>query len=406
MRRVVITGMGIVSSIGNSTQEVVASLREARSGIRTAPDYAKLGFRCQVHGAPDINVEERVDRRAMRFHGGGTAWNHIAMEQAIVDSGLEQNEISDPRTGIIMGSGGPSTRAIVEAADITRDKGPKRVGPFAVPKAMCSTASATLATWFKIKGVNYSISSACATSNHCIGNSYELIKHGRQDVIFAGGSEELDWTLSVLFDAMGAMSSKYNDKPHTASRAYDANRDGFVIAGGAGVVVLEELEHAKARGAKIYGEIVGYGASSDGFDMVSPSGEGAVRCMREALSTVKGKIDYINPHATSTPVGDIKEIEAIRDVFGTGDKCPPIAATKSLTGHSLGATGVQEAIYSLLMMQSGFIVESANIEELDPAFADMPIVRQRIDNAKIDTVLSNSFGFGGTNATLVLQRYA
>jgi 3-oxoacyl-[acyl-carrier-protein] synthase-1 len=406
MRRVVITGMGIVSSIGNSTQEVLASLHEARSGVRFAADYAKLGFRCQVHGAPDINAEDKVDRRAMRFHGGGTAWNHIAMEQAIVDSGLEANEISNPRTGIIMGSGGPSTRAIVEAADVTRDKGPKRVGPFAVPKAMCSTASATLATWFKIKGVNYSISSACATSNHCIGNGYELIKSGRQDVIFAGGCEELDWTLSVLFDAMGAMSSKYNETPHKASRAYDVNRDGFVIAGGAGVVVLEELSRAKARGARIYGEIVGYGASSDGFDMVAPSGEGAVRCMQEALATVKNKIDYINPHATSTPVGDIKEIEAIREVFGAGDKCPPISATKSLTGHSLGATGVQETIYSLLMMQNGFICESANIDELDPLFKDMPIVRKRIDNAKINTVLSNSFGFGGTNATLVVQRYA
>jgi 3-oxoacyl-[acyl-carrier-protein] synthase-1 len=406
MRRVVITGMGIVSSIGNSTQEVLASLFDARSGVRKAEDYAKLGFRCQVHGAPEIDVESKVDRRAMRFHGGGTAWNHIAMDQAIADSGLEANEVSNPRTGIIMGSGGPSTRAIVEAADVTREKGPKRVGPFAVPKAMCSTASATLATWFKIKGVNYSISSACATSNHCIGNAYELIKAGRQDIVFAGGCEELDWTLSVLFDAMGAMSSKYNGKPHTASRAYDVNRDGFVIAGGAGVVVLEELEHAKARGAKIYGEIVGYGASSDGFDMVAPSGEGAIRCMQEALSTVKGKIDYINPHATSTPVGDIKEIEAIREVFGTGDKCPPISATKSLTGHSLGATGVQETIYSILMMQNGFICESANIEELDPLFKDMPIVRKRIDNAKINTVLSNSFGFGGTNATLVVQRYA
>ncbi|MES2907496.1 MAG: beta-ketoacyl-ACP synthase I [Pseudomonadota bacterium] len=405
MRRVVITGMGIVSSIGNNTQEVVAALHDAKSGIVFADDYAKLGFRCHVHGAPQIDVNDKVDRRAMRFHGGGTAWNHVAMEQAIVDSGLEEKDISNPRTGIIMGSGGPSTRAIVDAADVTREKGPKRVGPFAVPKAMCSTASATLATWFKIKGVNYSISSACATSNHCIGNAYEIIQGGRQDVIFAGGSEELDWTLSVLFDAMGAMSSKYNETPSKASRAYDVNRDGFVIAGGAGVVVLEELEHAKARGAKIYGEVVGYGATSDGFDMVAPSGEGAIRCMQQALSTVKNKIDYINPHATSTPVGDIKEIEAIREVFGSGDKCPPIAATKSLTGHSLGATGVQEAIYSLLMMQNGFICESANITELDPAFADMPIVRKRIDNAKIDTVLSNSFGFGGTNATLVLQRY-
>jgi 3-oxoacyl-[acyl-carrier-protein] synthase I len=405
MRRVVVTGMGIVSSIGNNTQEVLASLREAKSGVVKADDYERLGFRCQVHGAPSLNPEEAVDRRAMRFHGGGTAWNHVAMDQAIRDAGLEDGEVSNERTGIIMGSGGPSTRAIVEAADTARNKGPKRVGPFAVPKAMSSTASATLATWFKIKGVNYSISSACATSNHCIGNAYEIIQLGKQDIIFAGGSEELDWTLSVLFDAMGAMSSKYNDRPASASRAYDVNRDGFVIAGGAGVLVLEELEHAKARGARIYGEVVGYGATSDGHDMVAPSGEGAVRCMKMALQNVKAPVDYINPHATSTPVGDEKEIEAVREVFGAGEKCPPIAATKSLTGHSLGATGVQEAIYSLLMMQNGFICESANIEELDPAFVDMPIVRERIDDAKIETVLSNSFGFGGTNATLVMQRY-
>jgi 3-oxoacyl-[acyl-carrier-protein] synthase I len=404
MRRVVVTGMGIVSSIGNNTQEVLASLREARSGVVKAADYEKLGFRCQVHGAPTLNPEEAVDRRAMRFHGGGTAWNHVAMDQAIRDAGLDDNDISNDRTGIIMGSGGPSTRTVVEAADTARAKGPKRVGPFAVPKAMSSTASATLATWFKIKGVNYSISSACATSNHCIGNAYEIIQGGRQDVIFAGGCEELDWTLSVLFDAMGAMSTKYNDRPEAASRAYDVNRDGFVIAGGAGVVVLEELDRAKARGARIYGEVAGYGATSDGHDMVAPSGEGAVRCMRQALANVKGRIDYINPHATSTPVGDEKEIEAIREVFGAGDNCPPIAATKSLTGHSLGATGVQEAIYSLLMMNNGFICESANIEELDPAFADMPIVRERVDNASIGHVLSNSFGFGGTNATIVLKR--
>jgi 3-oxoacyl-[acyl-carrier-protein] synthase I len=404
MRRVVVTGMGIVSSIGNNTQEVLASLREARSGISKAEDYEKLGFRCQVHGAPTLNAEDAVDRRAMRFHGGGTAWNHVAMEQAIRDAGLEEAEVSDERTGIIMGSGGPSTRVIVEAAETTRTKGPKRVGPFAVPKAMSSTASATLATWFKIKGVNYSISSACATSNHCIGNAYEIIQLGKQDVIFAGGCEELDWTLSVLFDAMGAMSTKYNDRPQAASRAYDVDRDGFVIAGGAGVLVLEELEHAKARGARIYGEIVGYGATSDGHDMVAPSGEGAVRCMRMALQNVKAPVDYINPHATSTPVGDIKEIEAIREVFGAGDKCPPISATKSLTGHSLGATGVQEAIYSLLMMNNGFIAESANIEEIDPAFADMPIVRERIDDARIGCVMSNGFGFGGTNATIVMKR--
>lgn len=404
MKRVVVTGMGIVSSIGNNTQEVLTSLHEAKSGIRRAEDFAAHGFRCQVAGVPTLVAEEAVDRRAMRFHGGGTAWNHVAMDQAIRDAGLEANEISNERTGIVMGSGGPSTRALIEAVDKARESGSsKRVGPFAVPKAMSSTASATLATWFKIKGVNYSISSACATSNHCIGNAAEIIQLGKQDIVFAGGCEELDWTLSVLFDAMGAMSSKFNDTPSTASRAYDVNRDGFVIAGGAGVLVLEELEHAKARGAKIYGEICGYGATSDGYDMVAPSGEGAVRCMKMALSTVNTKIDYINPHATSTPVGDEKEIEAIREVFGSGDACPPISATKSLSGHSLGATGVQEAIYSLLMMNNGFVCESANIEELDPAFADMPIVRKRIDNAKLGCVLSNSFGFGGTNATIVFK---
>ena len=402
MRRVVVTGMGIVSSIGNSTQEVLASLREAKSGIVRADKYAELGFRCQVHGAPRLNPEEIVDRRAMRFLGGGAAWNHVAMEQAIRDSGIEEKEISNERTGIVMGSGGPSCRALIEAADTARSKGPKRVGPFAVPKAMSSTASATLATWFKIKGVNYSISSACATSNHCIGNAAELIQWGKQDMIFAGGCEELDWSLSVLFDAMGAMSTKYNDTPEKASRAYDKDRDGFVIAGGAGVLVLEELDHAKARGAKIYAEIAGYGATSDGYDMVAPSGEGAVRCMNMALETVKVPVDYINPHATSTPIGDVKEIEAIREVFGA--KCPPISATKSLTGHSLGATGVQEAIYSLLMMQNGFICESANIENLDPAFADVPIVRERKDNVKLGCVLSNSFGFGGTNASVVFKR--
>jgi 3-oxoacyl-[acyl-carrier-protein] synthase-1 len=383
---------------------VLASLREARSGIVRAEKYAELGFRCQVHGAPTLKAEDFVDRRAMRFHGGGTAWNHVAMDQAIADAGLEEGDISNPRTGIIMGSGGPSTRTLVEAADITRSKGPKRVGPFAVPKAMSSTASATLATWFKIKGVNYSISSACATSTHCIGNAAEMIQYGKQDMMFAGGCEELDWTLSVLFDAMGAMSSGYNDTPHKASRAYDKNRDGFVIAGGAGVVVLEALEHAKARGAKIYAELAGYGATSDGYDMVAPSGEGAERCMRMALETVKTPIDYINPHATSTPVGDAKEIEAIRNVFGSGAHCPPISATKSLTGHSLGAAGVQEAIYSLLMMQNDFIAESAHIEELDPAFADMNIVRTRRDKVGLRTVLSNSFGFGGTNGTLIFKQ--
>ncbi len=402
MRRVVVTGMGIVSSIGNDIAEVLASLQQGKSGISRAEDHIRLGFRCQVQGAPTLDPETLVDRRAMRFHGRGTAWNHVAMDQAILDAGLEPHEISNERTGIIMGSGGPSTKTIVESADITREKGPKRVGPFAVPKAMSSTASATLATNFKIKGVNYSISSACATSNHCIGNAYEMIQWGKQDRVFAGGCEDLDWTLSVLFDAMGAMSSDFNDRPNVASRAYDKNRDGFVIAGGAGVLVLEELEIAKARGAKIYGEITGYGATSDGYDMVAPSGEGAARCMKMAMATVKGTVGYINPHATSTPVGDRQEIVAIREVFGAN--VPHISATKSLTGHSLGATGVQEAIYSMLMMNNNFICESAHIDEIDPDFADLPIVRKRIDNAKLDTVLSNSFGFGGTNATLVFQR--
>jgi 3-oxoacyl-[acyl-carrier-protein] synthase-1 len=404
MRRVVVTGMGIVSSIGNNTQEVLASLREAKSGVVRAEKYAELGFKCQVHGAPTLDPEDAIDRRAMRFLGGGAAWNHVAMEQAIRDAGLEPADISHERTGIIMGSGGPSTRTIVEAADTTRSKGPKRVGPFAVPKAMSSTASATLATWFKIRGVSYSISSACATSNHCIGSAYETIQWGKQDMMFAGGCEELDWTLSVLFDAMGALSSKYNAVPEKASRAYDVDRDGFVISAGAGVLVLEELDRARARGARIYGEIVGYGASSDGQDMVAPSGEGAARCMRMALKDVKAPVDYINPHATSTPIGDLKEIEAIREVFGGGEKCPPISATKSLTGHSQGATGVHEAIYSLLMMNNGFICESANIENLDPAFADMPIVRERRDGVELGCVLSNSFGFGGTNACIVLKR--
>ena len=403
MKRVVVTGMGIVSSIGNNTQEVLASLREAKPGIVKAQDYADYGFRCQVHGAPSLDLDSAVDRRVRRFMGDGAAWNYVAMEQAITDAGLEQDDVQNPRTGIIMGSGGPSTRTIVRAADTTREKGPKRVGPFAVPASMSSTNSATLAVPFGIKGVNYSISSACATSNHCIGNAAETIQLGKQDIVFAGGGEELDWTLSVLFDAMGAMSSKYNDTPDTASRAFDANRDGFVIAGGAGVVVLEELEHAKARGAKIYAEFTGYGATSDGYDMVQPSGEGAARCMKLALETATLPVDYINPHATSTPVGDQREIQAIREVFG--EDIPPLSATKSLTGHSLGATGAQEAIYSLLMMNNGFICESANIQELDPEFEDINIVRERIDNAEINCVMSNSFGFGGTNATLVFQRY-
>ena len=402
MRRVVVTGMGIVSSIGNNSQEVLASLREAKSGIVKADDYARLGFRCQVHGAPNCDLDQ-IDRKARRFMGDGAAWNYISMQQAIADSGLEEKDVKNGRTGLIMGSGGPSTRTLVAAADTTREKGPKRVGPFAVPAVMSSTNSATLATPFGIRGVNYSISSACATSAHCIGNAAEMIQWGKQDVMFAGGGEELDWTLSVLFDAMGAMSSGYNDTPQKASRAYDKNRDGFVIAGGAGVVVLEELERAKARGAKIYAELVGYGATSDGYDMVAPSGEGASRCMRLAMSTVKNKIDYINPHATSTPIGDKKEIEAVRDVFGKD--IPAISATKSLTGHSLGATGVQEAIYCILMMKNNFICKSANIDEIDPEFADIPIQRERLDNAKIDVVMSNSFGFGGTNGTLIFQRY-
>ena len=403
MRRVVVTGIGIVSSIGSNAQEVNASLHEAKPGIVGAQDYARLGFRCQVHGAPTIDLDSSIDRRVRRFMGDGAAWNWVAMQQAITDAGLEESDIKNERTGLIMGSGGPSTRTIVAAADTTREKSPKRVGPFAVPAAMSSTNSATLAVPFGIRGVNYSISSACATSTHCIGNAAELIQWGKQDVMFAGGGEELDWTLSVLFDAMGAMSSDFNDTPGKASRAYDKDRDGFIIAGGGGTVVLEELEHARARGAKIYCELVGYGATSDGVDMVQPSGEGAARCMKQAMSTVNEKVDYINPHATSTPIGDLREIEAIRDVFG--NDIPPISATKSLTGHSLGAAGVQEAIYSILMMQNGFICESANIEELDPEFADIPIVRERRDDVNLEVVLSNSFGFGGTNGTLVFQRY-
>jgi 3-oxoacyl-[acyl-carrier-protein] synthase I len=405
MRRVVVTGLGIVCSIGNNDQEVVSSLREAKSGIVTAEDYVRLGFRSQVHGSLKIDLDAVVDRRARRFQGDGAGYCWVAMDQAIRDAGLEEKDISNPRTGLIVGSGGPSTRAIVDAADITRkNSSPKRIGPFAVPKAMSSTCSANLSTWFKTKGVNYSISSACSTSANCIGNAYEMIQWGKQDMMFAGGGEELDWTLSELFDAMGAMSSKFNATPQKASRAYDKSRDGFVISGGGGILVLEELEHAKARGAKIHAEIVGYGASADGADMVAPSGEGAVRCMKLALENVKAPIDYINPHATSTPVGDIPEINAIKEVFGV-DKMPPVSATKSLTGHSQGAAGVHEAIYTLLMMRGDFIAESANIEELDPAVADANIVRKRIDNAKITTAMSNSFGFGGTNATLVFQRY-
>jgi 3-oxoacyl-[acyl-carrier-protein] synthase-1 len=399
--------MGIVSSIGNNCQEVLASLREAKSGIVRAEKYAELGFRCQVHGEPHLDWEPQVPRKPRRFMSDGIGWNYIAMEQAIRDAGLEEKDVINERTGIIMGSGGPSTRTIVAAADITREKDPKKIGPFEVPKAMCSGPSAALATSFQIKGVNYSIASACSTSAHCIGNAAEMIAWGKQDVMFAGGCEELDWTLSALFDAMGAMSTKFNATPEKASRAYDKDRDGFVIAGGAGTVVLEELERAKARGAKIYGEIVGYGATSDGFDMVAPSGEGAVRCMQLALKGMDGKgvghkIDYINPHGTGTPIGDLREIDAIRTVFN-GD-IPKISATKSLTGHSLGAVGVQEAIFSLLMMNNGFVCESANIEELDPAFEGVPIVRERLDGVNLNCVMSNSFGFGGTNATLVFRR--
>ncbi|MCA0356771.1 MAG: beta-ketoacyl-ACP synthase I [Proteobacteria bacterium] len=402
MRRVVVTGLGIVSSIGNNANEVLASLREAKSGVIAAPEYAELGFRCQVHAAPQIDWESLVDRRAARFLAPGTAYAHIAMEQAIADSGLSESEISHERTGLIVGSGGPSTRVIIDAAATTKEKGPKRIGPFAVPKAMSSGPSAVLSTWFKIRGINYSISSACATSAHCIGAAAEQIQLGKQDIVFAGGCEELDWSLSNLFDAMGAMSSNFNDRPAVASRAYDKNRDGFVIAGGAGILVLEEYEHAKARGAKIYGEVVGYAANSDGYDMVAPSGEGAVRCMRLAMAEAGNRtIDYLNPHGTSTPVGDSKEMGAVRDVFG--DKAPMISSTKSLTGHSLGAAGAQEAIYSILMLNNDFAAESANIEELDPEFADLPILRQRADKP-LETVMSNSFGFGGTNGTLIFSR--
>src|ERR1700722_2921745 len=402
MRRVVVTGIGIISCIGNDQNAVAQSLKDGKSGIVFAPKYAEMGFRSHVHGAPNINLEEAIDRKVMRFMGDGAAYNYLSMQQAIADAGLEEKHVSHERTGLIMGSGGPSTKNLLEAFDVSREKGPKRIGPYMVTRCMSSTNSACLATPFKIKGVNYSITSACATSAHCIGNGAELIQWGKQDIVFAGGGEELDWSLTVLFDAMGALSSKYNATPEKASRAYDKNRDGFVISGGGGILVLEELEHAKARGAKIYAELAGYGATADGADMVAPSGEGAVRCMKMALQNVKGAVDYINPHATSTQVGDIPEINAIRAVFG--EKMPPISATKSLTGHSQGAAGVHEAIYTLLMMQNDFICESANIEELDPAVEGANIVRKRIDNVKINTALSNSFGFGGTNASLVFQR--
>ncbi len=407
MRRVVITGLGIVSPIGNNAEEVSASLRAGRSGIVFAPEYAERGFRSQIHGAPQIVLEDHIDKRNLRFMGRGAAYNFLSMEQAIRDSGLEESDISNPRTGLIMGSGGPSTSNFFEAHQTVLQKGsPKRMGPFMVTRCMSSTNSACLATPFKIKGVNYSITSACSTSAHCIGNAAELIQMGKQDIVFAGGGEELDWTLSCLFDAMGAMSSKYNDTPTTAARAFDLTRDGFVIAGGGGVLVLEELEHAKARGAKIYAEITGYGATSDGYDMVAPSGEGGERSMRLALDTLpEGRqITYINAHGTSTVAGDVTEVEAVRRVFGEGN-VPPISSTKSLTGHSLGATGVHEAIYCLLMMQGKFITGSANITELDPAIKPEEIATKLVENVEFDSVLSNSFGFGGTNATLVMSAY-
>ncbi len=403
MKRVVVTGIGIVSSLGNNKSEVLESLREGRSGVAHSSEYAELGFRSHVHAPVNIDPDELIDRKIRRFMGEGAAYNYIAMDEAIRDSGLSEAQVSNPRAGIIMGSGGPSTSNLLGAWDAFREKGLKKVGPYMVPRTMSNTNAACLATPFKIQGVNYSISSACATSAHCIGNAAELIQLGKQDVIFAGGGEELHWTLTVLFDAMGALSSKYNDTPLKASRAYDADRDGFVISGGGGVLVLEELEHAKARGAKIYAELTGYGATSDGYDMVQPSGEGAVRCMQQAMATVKGPIDYINAHGTSTPIGDIRELEAVKAVFGNA--VPKISSTKSLSGHSLGAAGVHEAIYTLLMMEHRFIAASANIENLDAGASGVPIVRERIDGAKVDVAMSNSFGFGGTNASLVFERH-
>jgi 3-oxoacyl-[acyl-carrier-protein] synthase I len=403
MKRVVVTGMGIVSCLGNDITAVLEALRAGRSGIKFQEAYKERGFRSQVAGSVDIDLKELIDRKFLRFMGDAAAFSYVAMQPAIDDSGLDESQVSNERTGIIMGSGGASSLNLVEAADILRDKGLKRVGPYRVTQTMGSTTSACLATPFKIKGVNYSISSACATSAHCIGNAMEQIQLGKQDVIFAGGGEEEHWTLTCLFDAMGALSTRYNDTPEKASRAYDAERDGFVIAGGGGCLVLEELEHAKARGAKIYAELVGYGATSDGYDMVAPSGEGAIRCMKQALATTEGSIDYINSHGTSTPVGDLAELKAIRATFG--DAIPAISSTKSLTGHSLGATGVQEAIYSLLMMQHNFICASANIDQLDPEAEGMPVVQTRQDNVTLNRVMSNSFGFGGTNASLAVQRY-
>jgi len=403
MKRVVITGIGITSCIGIDKENVLSSLQNGQSGIKFQEEYLERGFRSQVAGSVDIDFSEHIDRKTLRFMGDAAAYTYVAMNQAVKDSGLAENQVSNERTGLIVGSGGASSANIVEAADIAREKGAKRVGPYRVTRTMGSTVSACLATPFKIKGVNYSITSACATSAHCIGNAYELIQMGKQDVIFAGGGEELDWSQTVLFDAMGALSSKYNDTPEKASRAYDANRDGFVIAGGGGVVVVEELEHAKARGAKIYAELVGYGATSDGYDMVAPSGEGGERCMKQAMATVDGNIDYINAHGTSTPVGDVSELKAVKNVFG--DKVPYINSTKSLSGHSLGATGVQEAIYCLLMMENNFICESVNVEDLEPQAEGLPIVRERMDGIELNRIMSNSFGFGGTNATLIFQKF-
>ena len=403
MRRVVVTGLGIVSCIGNNAETVTDNLKNLNSGISSAPEYEEFSFRSLVHGKPEINLEENIDRRLLRFMGDGAAFNYIAMKNAIEDSGLEEIDISNEMTGIIVGSGGPSTMNLYKASELGKNSGSKKVGPFMVPRSMSSTNSATLATPFKIKGVNYSITSACSTSSHCIGNAYELIQIGKQNIIFAGGGEELHWTLSILFDAMGALSSKYNDNPKIASRAYDSDRDGFVISGGGGTLVLEELEHAKARGAKIYGEITGYGATSDGFDMVQPSGEGAERCMKMAIKDINGKVDYINSHGTSTPIGDIKELEAIKNVFG--NNLPKISSTKSLTGHSLGATGVHEAIYCLLMLNNNFLCGSANITTLDESAQNHNILLETEENHKIDNVLSNSFGFGGTNASLLMSRY-
>ena len=402
MRRVVITGYGIVSCLGNDKATVMDALREGRSGIRFNQEYKDMGMRCHVSGSVDIDVNEFIDRKTMRFMGDAAAYSYIAMQQAVADAGLEESDVSNPRTGLVTGSGGASSFNQVDAADVLREKGLKRVGPFRVPRVMASTVSACLATPFKIKGINYSISSACATSTHCIGNAFEQIQWGKQDIVFAGGGEEEHWSLSMLFDAMGALTTKYNETPETASRPYDATRDGFVPAGGGAIVVLEELEHAKARGARIYAEVVGYGATSDGLDMVQPSGEGAVRCMQQALDTVDSPIDYINTHGTSTPVGDTKELQAIAEVFA--DKTPPLSSSKSLTGHSLGAVGAQEAIYTLMMMEEGFIQASANINEMDEVAQDFPVVTERQDNVEIRTAMTNNFGFGGTNATLVFRK--